>query len=134
MSADTLGTKIRVERLLRGWEQEELASRMHTSVPTISRIENDIRGLYVHELVKLSSIFQVSITTLVEAPVKVDLSSEESEALLGLMRVARFFPLPVLRCVIALAEALLPYLGVPEAPVASPSAVLVGDDTHHNGA
>jgi transcriptional regulator with XRE-family HTH domain len=104
MSVENFGEKVRFYRTQRGWGQAELARRMKTSVPTISRIENGGRDVSRQELVTLAAVFQLSLSTFVEHPVPFDLSSDESETLVGIMRVFRRLPRPVLRRVLALAE------------------------------
>lgn len=116
MPLETIGDKVREQRVLRGWDQAELAQRMRMSVPTISRIENGGRELSVKELHSLAAIFNLSLSDFVEGPTPLHVSTEESDLLVGLMRVSRRYPHPVLRRVIALAEELAPYLQPPDAP------------------
>lgn len=39
---DTPGKRLRFLRLAKGWKQEELARRVHTSQPAVSQWENDL--------------------------------------------------------------------------------------------
>jgi transcriptional regulator with XRE-family HTH domain len=113
MIGENFGEKVRFYRTQRGWGQAELARRMKTSVPTISRIENGGRDVSRQELVALAGVFQLSLSTFVEHPIPFDVSSEDSETLVVLMRVSRLLPRPVLRRVRALAEAVEPYFRPP---------------------
>lgn len=109
MSDENFGEKVRFYRTQHGWGQAELARRMKTSVPTISRIENGGRDVSRQELVTLAAVFQLSLSTFVEQPVPFVLSSDESETLVVIMRVCRRLPRQMLRRVLALAEEAEPY-------------------------
>ena len=113
MSDKNFGEKVRFYRTQRGWVQAELARRMKTSVPTISRIENGGRDVSRQELVTLAAVFQLSLSTFVEQPVPFALSSDESESLVGIMRVCRRLPRPMFRRFLALAEEAEPYFMPP---------------------
>lgn len=115
MIVETFGDKVRFYRTQRGWGQAELARRMKISVPTLSRIENGGRDVSRQELVALAAVFQLSLSTFVEHPVPLALSSEESETLVVIMRASRRLPRPMLRRVRALAEEVEKYFTPPPA-------------------
>jgi transcriptional regulator with XRE-family HTH domain len=104
MTPQEIGDKVRTQRALRGWGQAELAQRLGTSVPTISRLENGLYDVTFKELLALAQIFQMSLPVFVESP-RAPASSNDSALLLLLMQASSRLPRPVLRRLVALAKA-----------------------------
>jgi transcriptional regulator with XRE-family HTH domain len=70
----SLGTRLRAARTYRGFSQEEVAKHLGVSRPSVSLVENGLRGVDTLELKKLSELFECSIDELVgrEEPPAVD--------------------------------------------------------------
>lgn len=55
------GNKIRTFRLLRGYSQEDMASKLHVTQSTYSRIETDEHKLTVEMLKKIAEVLEISM-------------------------------------------------------------------------
>lgn len=67
--ANNVGKRIRALRLQRGYTQQQLAHLLKiTDHGTVSRLESGKHTPYVDTLIKLSKIFKVPISDLIEKP------------------------------------------------------------------
>jgi len=98
------GAKVRAYRTLRGWGQEDLASQIGKSVPTISRIEHGAQNLALAEICALAAALDVSICALFDDTDTIPLRPEAREIMVALMRVLHHLPLALLKQFLALAE------------------------------
>jgi len=105
MTRQEIGEKVRTQRALRGWGQAELAQRLGTSVPTVSRMENGLYDVTFQEVLALAGIFQMSLQMFVDSPPMVPSAAADMALLASLMRVAGRLPRPVLRQIVELAKA-----------------------------
>ncbi|MFB9843983.1 helix-turn-helix domain-containing protein [Mucilaginibacter ginsenosidivorans] len=60
----TIGERIRLLRLERGWNQEFLASLLRVSVPALSKMETGITDLNLSRLDQLAEVFGLSMAGL----------------------------------------------------------------------
>lgn len=60
----TLGKRIRLLRHERSWNQEDVAKRLHISIPAFSKIETGITDVNLSRLEELSSLFEMSVVQL----------------------------------------------------------------------
>jgi transcriptional regulator with XRE-family HTH domain len=104
MTPQVFGDKVRQERMIRGWGQEELAQRIGKSIATVSRIENGGQQVMLAEILALAAAFNMSLNDLCSDADIVIVPLEEREALLNLMRVCRRLPRPLLKRFLALAQ------------------------------
>jgi transcriptional regulator with XRE-family HTH domain len=91
--------------MLRGWNQEELAQRLGTSVPSVSRLENGLYEVTLHEVMALAQIFEMSLATFIDSAI-VTVSAKDRSMMVVLMRASGRMPRPVLRRMAALATAI----------------------------
>jgi len=59
-----LSKKIRFLRHQKGWSQEDVAKRLHISIPAFSKIETGITDVNVSRLRELAKIFEMSLINL----------------------------------------------------------------------
>lgn len=105
MTLQELGAKVRAQRAVRGWGQAELAQRLGTSVPSVSRLENGLHDVTFQEVLALAQIFQLSLVAFVDSPAFPTGSATDTALLLALLRAAGRLPRPVLRQLVALTTA-----------------------------
>ena len=60
-----LGKKIKAQRELSNWTQQELANRLDVSCSTIGKYETNDRKPDIEMLIKLANIFDISLDELV---------------------------------------------------------------------
>ena len=106
MTLQELGAKIRAQRAVRGWKQAELAQRLGTSVPSVSRLENGLHDVTFQEVLALAQIFQLSLVALVDSPAFPTASATDTALLLALLRAAGHLERPLLRQLVALTTAI----------------------------
>ncbi len=59
-----LSKKIRFLRHQKGWSQEDVAKRLHISIPAFSKIETGITDVNVSRLRQLAKVFEMSLINL----------------------------------------------------------------------
>lgn len=59
-----LSKKIRLLRHQRTWSQEDVANRLHISIPAYSKIETGITDVNISRLGELADIFELSLVQL----------------------------------------------------------------------
>lgn len=62
---NTTGKNIKQLRQKRGWSQSEVSRRLKISVPAFSKIETGITDINITRLGQLASLFEVSITDII---------------------------------------------------------------------
>lgn len=103
MNAQTFGERVRFYRILRGWDQDELASRIKKSVPTVSRIENGTQNLSLEVILALANALGISPTAFFMDEER-ELSSTDITLLMLLFRFSHRLPEPILKCFVAMAK------------------------------
>ncbi len=70
MDYSTLGTRIRRERILRSWTQEQLAKKADISLSFLGHIERGTRKASLETLVALANVLDVSMDELLLGSLK----------------------------------------------------------------
>ena len=61
---NTVGKKIKLLRHQRSWSQEDVAKRLHISIPAFSKIETGITDVNLSRLEQISTLFEMSVVQL----------------------------------------------------------------------
>ena len=92
-----IGQKIRALRQAREWSQEEIAGKLHISVPAYSKIETSITDINLSRLEQIAGVFGLSAAELLtygEAQLKADeekLSAIDSQVIQLQMEVIKLY-------------------------------------------
>ena len=70
MDYSSLGARIRRERILRGWTQEQLAEKANISLSFLGHIERGTRKASLETLVALANILDASVDELLTGSLK----------------------------------------------------------------
>lgn len=102
MDSKVFGDRVRYYRILRGWEQEELARRIGKSIATVSRIENGAQNFTFGIVFALARALEVPPSAFFFEEGQADITADLTLLLL-LFRFSRQLPDPVLKTFVALA-------------------------------
>ena len=61
---NTLGGKIKLLRLQKGWSQKDVAKRLEISIPAFSKIETGITDVNLSRLNQISKLFNLTVVQL----------------------------------------------------------------------
>lgn len=61
----TLGDKLKYYRTIHNWSQEDMADKMHISLPAYSKIERNITDINYSRLVQIAKVFGITVSELV---------------------------------------------------------------------
>ena len=64
MEIKTLGTRIRLLRHQKNWNQDYVAERLHLSTPAYSKIETGVTDVNLSRLQQISTLFELTVTQL----------------------------------------------------------------------
>lgn len=88
--AETIGTRIRDLRIMRGLTQEQLAELLYRKKNTISQYENDRINMRVEDLEQIAGALNVDVRYFFEKPIAVDNSQTNPEDILAKLTDPRF--------------------------------------------
>jgi transcriptional regulator with XRE-family HTH domain len=60
----TLGLKIKALRMSKGWTQEDMAEKLHVSLPAYSKLEREITDINLSRINQIAKLFKLSVVEL----------------------------------------------------------------------